>query len=127
MVNPITSHVGVIPISPISADTGRSNSDRPQPAVKVTAAAETGAMRDQSGSATEDERPVEKALEALNASMQAWSTGLRFEVDDEAQRIVVSIVDRQSGEVLRTIPSEAVIRIAKRIVQLQGNNINTRA
>ena len=59
--------------------------------------------------------------------MQAWSTGMRFDVDDDAQRVVVSIIDSATGEVLRTVPSDAVIRVAKMIVQLQGKGINTQA
>jgi flagellar protein FlaG len=48
-------------------------------------------------------------------------------MDDEAQRLVVSIVDNSTGEVLRTVPSDAVIQIAKMIVQLQGNAVSVKA
>ena len=34
-------------------------------------------------------------------------------------QIVVSVVDSESGKVLRTIPSEAVIKIAKMIVNMR--------
>jgi len=70
---------------------------------------------------------LDKALREINQSMQAWSTSLQFEVDPEAQRLVVSILDSQTGEVLRTIPSEAVIRVAKMIVNLQGQAVATQA
>ncbi|MHA3902312.1 flagellar protein FlaG [Castellaniella sp. WN] len=70
---------------------------------------------------------LEKALESVNDSLKAWSTGMRFEMDEEAQRLVVSIVDSTTGEVLRTIPSEAVLRVAKMIVQLQGSGVDTQA
>lgn len=74
-----------------------------------------------------DNTSLEKTLEQLNLSMQAWATGMRFDVDEDAQRVVVSIIDSQTGEVLRTVPSESVIRIARMIVQLQGTTINTQA
>ncbi|HET8702830.1 MAG TPA: flagellar protein FlaG [Castellaniella sp.] len=70
---------------------------------------------------------LEKALESVNNSLKAWSTGIRFDMDEDAQRLVVSIVDSTSGEVLRTIPSEAVLRVAKMIVQLQGSGVDTKA
>jgi flagellar protein FlaG len=70
---------------------------------------------------------LEKALESVNNSLKAWSTGIRFDMDEDAQRLVVSIVDSASGEVLRTIPSEAVLRVAKMIVQLQGSGVDTKA
>lgn len=70
---------------------------------------------------------LEKALESVNDSLKAWSTGMRFEMDEDAQRLVVTIVDSATGDVLRTIPSEAVLRVAKMIVQLQGSGVDTQA
>ena len=70
---------------------------------------------------------LEQAIEQMNSEMQAWSTGMRFEVDDDAQRVVISIIDSATGEVLRTVPSDAVVRIAKMIVQFQGNTVDTKA
>ncbi|WP_228255772.1 flagellar protein FlaG [Pollutimonas thiosulfatoxidans] len=100
--------------------------------MKVTAADESLS----SGSATTGQRqqdlpagmdPLGEALEALNGSMKAWATGMRFDVDPEAQRVVVSIIDSETGDVLRTVPTDAVIRVAKMIVQLQGRSIDTTA
>ncbi|MBY6346819.1 hypothetical protein E5C31_12675 [Providencia rettgeri] len=69
---------------------------------------------------------LDDTLDQINNSLQAWSTGIRFNMDDEAQRLVVSIVDNSTGEVLRTVPSDAVIQIAKMIVQLQGNAVSVK-
>ncbi|KVX05403.1 hypothetical protein ASL22_17710 [Alcaligenes faecalis] len=69
---------------------------------------------------------LDDTLDQINNSLQAWSTGIRFNMDDEAQRLVVSIVDNTTGEVLRTVPSDAVIQIAKMIVQLQGNAVSVK-
>jgi hypothetical protein len=40
-------------------------------------------------------------------------TGLRFRLDQDAGRVVVSIIDSESGSVLRQIPSEAALRVAR--------------
>lgn len=69
---------------------------------------------------------LDDTLDQINNSLQAWSTGIRFNMDDEAQRLVVSIVDNTTDEVLRTVPSDAVIQIAKMIVQLQGNAVSVK-
>ncbi|AYR22290.1 flagellar protein FlaG [Alcaligenes faecalis] len=69
---------------------------------------------------------LDDTLDQINNSLQAWSTGIRFNMDDEAQRLVVSIVDNTTGEVLRTVPSDAVIQIAKMIIQLQGNAVSVK-
>lgn len=70
---------------------------------------------------------LEKALDSVNDSLKAWSTGMRFDMDKDAQRLVISIVDSSNGKVLRTIPSEAVLRVAKMIVKLQGSGVDTQA
>jgi len=72
------------------------------------------------------QRPAD-AVEAINAKMRAWSTNLRFEIDDDLQRLVVSVIDSDSGDVLRTVPSEAVLRFARMVASLQGKIIDTEA
>lgn len=70
---------------------------------------------------------LDTALEQLNNNLKAWATGVRFDVDPDTQRLIVSLVDNESGEVIRTVPSEAVLQISKMITQFQGNGINTKA
>ncbi|CAB3724107.1 MULTISPECIES: flagellar protein FlaG [Achromobacter] len=102
-----------------------------EPAVSVTpaaAATNSGA----SDSATSDQSdsqklPLDKALDEINDQMKAWSTQLQFEIDPNVHQVVVSVVDAESGDVIRTIPSETVLKIAKMIVNMQGNGIKTSA
>lgn len=70
---------------------------------------------------------LDTALEQLNNNLKAWATGVRFDVDPDTQRLIVSLVDNESGEVIRTVPSDAVLQISKMITQFQGNGINTKA
>ena len=135
MVNPLASNALPVALPPIGPDPDASIV-RGDPAVQVTAAGETlngnGASRGATlpgaaNGADDQENTLDKALEMVNSNMEAWSTGMRFDMDDEAQRLVVSIVDNSTGEVLRTVPSEAVLRVAKMIVHLQGQVINTKA
>ena len=98
-----------------------------QPLSEATNSNATNSNPDKSTSGQSGNQSLEQAIEQLNSEMQAWSTGMRFEVDDDAQRVVISIIDSASGEVLRTVPSEAVVRVAKMIVQFQGNMVDTKA
>ncbi|CAM4302938.1 flagellar protein FlaG [Kerstersia similis] len=56
---------------------------------------------------------LDAALAKLNQSMQAWGTRLSFVADQDAHRIVIRIIDSDSGEVIKTIPSEAVLHAAR--------------
>ncbi|MDH1303578.1 flagellar protein FlaG [Achromobacter sp. GD03932] len=103
----------------------------PDPAVSVApavAATNSGA----SDSATSDQSdsqklPLDKALDEINDQMKAWSTQLQFEIDPNVHQVVVSVIDAESGDVIRTIPSETLLKIAKMIVNMQGNGIKTTA
>uniref|UniRef100_UPI0033413063 flagellar protein FlaG n=1 Tax=Castellaniella defragrans TaxID=75697 RepID=UPI0033413063 len=109
----------------------------PQPAVRLagvqessstgTSTADADTRQPDIGDPSARRSSLDKALESLNSSLEAWATGMRFEMDEDAQRLVVSIIDNTTGEVLRTVPSDAVLRVAKMIVQLQGAGIDTRA
>jgi flagellar protein FlaG len=133
MIDPIGSNPSAITSNPVPLAAERSA----QSAVRVTHAEEAHA----NGSSTSQSQPdlpqdarleaqpsaIESALELVNNNLKAWSTGMRFDIDEDAQRVVISIVDTSTGEVLRTVPSDAVLRVAKMIVQLQGTVVNTKA
>lgn len=134
MVSPITPTALATP-NPLAAEVERPAVFQ-NPAQQVTATEETLGTRTATDAQeqvwpqdkTQDgNSPLDKALQEVNSSMQAWATGMRFSVDPDAQRIVISIVDNATGKVLRTVPSDAIIRMAKMIVQLQGQGISTKA
>jgi len=70
---------------------------------------------------------LEKALAQINAQMEAWATEAQFEIDPDTNRVVVSLKDAKTGEVIKTIPSEAIMQMARTITELQGKAIKTTA
>ncbi|WP_330945972.1 flagellar protein FlaG [Thermomonas sp. LB-4] len=59
--------------------------------------------------ASELQKQLEQAL--ADARVQ---TNLRFRVDEDANRIVVSVVDSDTGETILQIPDEAALAVARR-------------
>ncbi|SAI02650.1 flagellar protein [Bordetella ansorpii] len=121
-----------LPVAPVAAAVPNAPADAAlaitSSAVAATAGAtDSNSTRDPSSDPSQQPQTIEKALEDINEQMKAWSTQLQFEVDPDINRVVVSVVDSKSGDVVRTIPSEAVLRIAKMIVKLQGNAVETSA
>lgn len=136
MVNPLTSQA--LPVLIPGAQPTTENQVQHQASDdRVQASAQTESHSQQykpwpyrapMGDLIEPEKSsLEAALAQLNQNMQAWSTGVRFEVDPDTQRLVVSLVDSESGEIIRAVPSKAVLQISKMIAQFQGNTINTKA
>jgi len=63
---------------------------------------------------------LQDAITTLNERMRASNKDLSFSVDKVAKRFVVTVTDQQTGEVLRNIPGETVLRVAHSIEALKG-------
>jgi len=61
------------------------------------------------------------SVQRINEVMRPY--GVQFEMGGEPPRVVTRIVDSASGEVIRQIPSEEVLRIAQRLEELVGRLI----
>lgn len=66
-----------------------------------------------SQTAEDDGAPLSQAVDELNQYVAASRTDLRFAIDRDAGRLVVSIIDAESGQVLRQMPSIEALRIAR--------------
>ena len=63
---------------------------------------------------------LEEISELLNFEMKARSTNLNFQVDEPTNRVVVKVINRDTGDVIREVPSEAILRVSKNIEALKG-------
>jgi len=63
---------------------------------------------------------IQEAVGRLNDQMASRGRHLRFSVDEEINRTVITIKNRQTGEVVRQIPSEEVVKLAHSIEDLKG-------
>ena|SRR5690606_1514457 len=130
MVDPISNNMAA-PMGGQADVTFTAN--RPEPAVQVThteAARNGGNATSRHGGAQGQgatSGSMEEAFEEINSAMEAWATGMRFELDEDTQQMVVSIIDTKSGDVLRQIPSEEVLHVAKMIAQFQGKLVSVKA
>lgn len=66
-----------------------------------------------------------KPVQRINEVMRSY--GVEFHLQEYGNRVVTRIVDRDSGEVIRQVPSEEVLRIAESLEQLQGRLIQLKA
>lgn len=64
------------------------------------------------------------AVKEINQALKVLSTALHFEVDKDSGETVVKVIDRENGQVLRQIPSEATIQIARSLDKLIGRLID---
>ncbi len=66
-------------------------------------------------------KEIRQAVEQVRKQVEAKAPNeLSFSIDQETGRSVVRIVDRKTGEVLRQIPAQEMLDIAKSIDKMQG-------
>jgi flagellar protein FlaG len=63
---------------------------------------------------------IKAAVSKLNAAMKSAPTSLQFSVDTASNRFIVSVTDKDTGELVRTIPGEAILRVAHNLESLKG-------
>jgi flagellar protein FlaG len=69
--------------------------------------------------ATPPPREVIEAVSRIQDYVQTLRRDLQFRVDENLNRVVVTVVDSDSGEVIRQIPGEEVIAVARSLEQMQ--------
>lgn len=70
---------------------------------------------------------VTQAIQSLNHAMHSLSQELEFSVDPDSQRTIVKVVDQQTQEVIRQIPTKEALEIAKALDKMQGLLIRSKA
>ena len=63
---------------------------------------------------------LKSAAIAGNSVLQSVNRNLEFQVDDSTKKVVVKIVDNQSGETVRQIPTEEMMVFIKKMQELDG-------
>ena len=122
----------------------RNNTPMPQPvqdADKTSApAAESGNAQGVEGTtrgSALDEKNIshpqaqEKALDELvtnlNQHVQRTTRALQFSIDERHGRPIVSVIDKETNEVIRQIPTEVALQVADALDEMTGLLVSERA
>jgi flagellar protein FlaG len=70
---------------------------------------------------------VKEAVDQINTALKAMAGGLQFSIDSDVHRTVVKVLDPQTQQVLRQMPSEDALEIAKALDRAQGLIIKQKA
>jgi flagellar protein FlaG len=123
--------MGTISISPVKNDgplrpkpatvnASSTNKERPNNEVNdVSKASEAAAAQEASKAAAAQEaakaavdmQELEDAVSDANKVMESMDRSLLFTVDEGTERIVVKVVDDSTGEIVRQIPPEEILRL----------------
>ena len=63
---------------------------------------------------------LQKSVQTLNQRMEELNRSVRFSVDREFDKDIISVVNPDSGDVIRQIPPEAAMRVSEGVKSLRG-------
>lgn len=72
------------------------------------------------GLAQPDAKALDTAIGNINQSMATRGQDLVFSIDPDSERTIVKIIDQKTNEVLRQIPSQEALDIAKALDSARG-------
>lgn len=103
-------------------------SDTPPEAAAVNELRSTQRPEKAGNQAAEPDREtLLQAVEDVRKAIEPVAQNLLFSIDDDTGRTIVKIVDSQTDEVIRQMPSEEVLAISKAIDKLKGVLIQQKA
>ena len=63
---------------------------------------------------------LQQSLEEINNVLAGFSISVQFQIDPDYKELIVKVVDRASGELIRQMPSADVVRMSKAMDNLKG-------
>jgi flagellar protein FlaG len=64
-------------------------------------------------------KQIEAAVSELSELVQTNKRQLSFSVDEGSDKQVVKVIDAESGDIIRQIPTEEVLKLSERLQELQ--------
>ena len=112
-------------VQPVAARPVAEVAQAPQPAPTQAAQAERPVVAPPKKAEVQVDPEVmrknlQEAIDRINKMVSDGGRALQFSFDDKAATPVILVKNRESGEVIRQIPNEVVIKVAHSIDDLKG-------
>ncbi|MCG9713244.1 flagellar protein FlaG [Shewanella insulae] len=70
---------------------------------------------------------MQKLVEEMSNMMSMMRKGLAFKIDEDSGTNIVSVMDIDSGDVIRQIPNEEALKLAQKLSEVTGLLMKTEA
>jgi flagellar protein FlaG len=119
------SNITNVSFSPLAREV--NNTQKPKSKVdavdnQVEKATEEGGDKKLSSPNVTSLDEARKLVEEGNKILENVQRDLQFQVDDSTKRVVMSIVDKRTGETIRQVPTEDILALAKRMQESEGKS-----
>lgn len=99
--------------SPSSANSGGGVSGKPLPVAPTLI--KPGTAKQSQEALEKTRESLESAVEKMNEYVQSSQRDLQFSYDEELNSTIVRVLDRQTKEVIRQIPGEVFLKLARNL------------
>jgi flagellar protein FlaG len=98
---------------------------RPASVRTVTATAPVGGVKaveavGNTDARAADPQAVKDAVAAANEAVKSIKSEVEFSIDEDSGKTVVRVIEKQTGTLIRQMPSKEMLEIAKALDRLQG-------
>lgn len=100
----------------LDASSASSGATLANNAVSEGQRASNAEQAEKDGAASKEES-VQGAVAQLNDYVQNVQRDLQFKLDDDSGKTVVTVIDRETAEVVRQIPDEMALKLAQKLQQ----------
>jgi len=69
----------------------------------------------------ERKKALDQAVKNVSGYVQNVTRELNFTVDEELDKFVVTVLDQDTGEIIRQIPTEEMLELARTLADVQDN------
>ena len=67
-----------------------------------------------------DVKQVQHSLDDINKVMAGFAISVQFQIDPDYKELIVKVVDQETGELIRQMPTEDVVKMSKAMDKLRG-------
>jgi len=68
----------------------------------------------------QSQQNYKQAVNEINMALKNIPTSLHFQRDEASNRFIVNVTDLATGDIIRSLPGDAVLRIARQLESLKG-------
>jgi flagellar protein FlaG len=115
MVERIFSDIGVLAVQAMSRDAGDRpiQDNRPKGKTQASKGESSGRVADANVGRAELPSEIETLLNLK-------SVGREYRVDEELGRVLIKLYDRETGETIREVPPEDIVKLGQKMKRLSG-------
>lgn len=86
----------------------------------------SGDSKGQNSNLEERKKAIIDAIEKASGKIEIESKGLEFSIHKQTNQIMIKVIDNNTHEVIKEVPSEKILDMMAKIVELSGNFIDER-